>query len=132
MKKKTNPNDKCRFSSREENSNKKQNRKIRKNCTKEENKMNHSNLKSKRLITLVLYKNFKPFGGWAGKPAMADATKTTARPIGHLHPGPSGARENVFHLFRFIHPAKITHTENQFSNHKFYFDLQLALRVLYL
>lgn len=28
--KKTNPNDKCRFSSREENSNKKQNRKIRK------------------------------------------------------------------------------------------------------
>ena len=93
--------------------------------------MNHSNLKSIRLITLVLYKNFKPFGGWAGKPAMEDATKTTARPIGHLHPGPSGARENVFHLFRFIHPVKTTHIENQFSNHKFHFDVQLALRVVY-
>jgi len=53
--------------------------------------MNHSNLKSKRFITLALYKDLKSFGGWAGKSAMADATKTTARPIGHLYPGPSGA-----------------------------------------
>ena len=35
-------------------------------------------------MILVLYKNLKYLGGWAGKSAMADATKTTARHIGHM------------------------------------------------
>ena len=34
--------------------------------------------------TSLLYKNLKSLGGWARKSAMADATKTTAHPIGHM------------------------------------------------
>ena len=45
-------------------------------------------------------KNFKYLGGWAGKSAMADATKTTARHIGHMTYTQASAvyEKNIFHL----------------------------------
>jgi len=47
-------------------------------------------------------------GGWAGKSAMADATKTTARPIGHMTYTQARAvcEKNIFHLFHFTQPVK--------------------------
>ena len=57
---------------------------------------------------MALYKNFKYLGGWAGKSAMADATKTTARHIGHMTytQAPAVYEKNIFHLFRFTQPVK--------------------------
>ena len=39
---------------------------------------------------------------------MADATKTTARPIGHITytQAPAVHEKNIFHLFRFTQPVK--------------------------
>ena len=54
---------------------------------------------------LVLYKNF----GWEGwKSAMGDATKTTARPIGHMTYTQILVicEKNIFHLFSFTQPVK--------------------------
>lgn len=54
-------------------------------------------------ITLELCKNFKSLGGWVAKPAMADATKTTTRLIGHVTytQAPMACGKNTFHLFHF-------------------------------
>ena len=43
-----------------------------------------------------------------GKSAMADATKTTARPIGHMTytQAPAACKNNMFHLFHFTQPVK--------------------------
>ena len=51
---------------------------------------------------------YKYLGGWAGKSAMADATKTTARNIGHMTytQAPAVYEKNIFHLFRFTQPVK--------------------------
>ena len=48
---------------------------------------------------------------WVGgreKSAMADATKTTARHIGHMTytQAPAVYEKNIFHLFRFTQPVK--------------------------
>ena len=63
--------------------------------------------KRKRFKTSTLYWyciNFKYLGGWA----MADATKTTARHIGHMTytQAPAVHENNIFHLFRFTQPVK--------------------------
>ena len=44
----------------------------------------------------------------AVKSAMADATKTTARPTGHMTytQAPAACEKNIFHLFRFTQPVK--------------------------
>lgn len=57
---------------------------------------------------MVLYKHLKSLGGWAGKLAMADATKTTARPMGHMAytQAPAACEKNIFHLFRSTQPVK--------------------------
>ena len=68
--------------------------------------------KRKKFKASTLYwhciKNFKYLGGWAGKSAMADATKTTARHIGHMTytQAPAVYEKNIFHLFRFTQPVK--------------------------
>ena len=43
-----------------------------------------------------------------GKSAMADATKTTARPTGHMTytQAPVACEKNIFHLFCFTQPVK--------------------------
>ena len=57
---------------------------------------------------LVLYKNLKSLGVWAGKSAMADATKTTACPISRVIyiQAPAVCEKNIFHLFHFTQPVK--------------------------
>ena len=47
-------------------------------------------------------------GGWAGKLAMADATKTTACPIGHMTytQAPAVCEKKIFFLFHFTQPVK--------------------------
>jgi len=48
-------------------------------------------------------------GGWAGKLAMGDATKTTAHPIGHMtyNQAPAVSKKNIFHSpFHFTQPVK--------------------------
>ena len=59
-------------------------------------------------ITLELRKNFKSLGGWVEKPAMADATKTTACLIGHMTytQAPTACEKNTFHLFHFTQQVK--------------------------
>ena len=43
-----------------------------------------------------------------GKLAMADATKTTVRPTGHMTytQVPAACEKYIFHLFRFTQPVK--------------------------
>ena len=54
-------------------------------------------------MILVLYKNFKYLGGRAGKSAMADATKTSARHMGHMTytQAPAVHEKNLFPLISF-------------------------------
>ena len=69
-----------------------------------------------------MYKNFKYLGGWAGKSAMADATRT-ARHIGHMTytQAPAVYEKTIFHLFRFTQPVKNYSFEQKIFCHHFSF-----------
>ena len=68
-----------------------------------------NNEKSARLVHYTgIVQKLKIFGWVGGKSTMADATKTTALPVGHMTytQAPAVCEKNVFHLFPFTQPVK--------------------------